>query len=74
MSREFTLEEPQQQGDEDAAGEEQLDQEVRAVFADLFHACSLRRAHSRTVSARGRRISSETRGPICPAAPMERSR
>ena len=63
---EFAPIEPEEERDQGAAREQELYEQVRTVFADLFHACSLRRRDSGTVSIRALRVTTETRGPICP--------
>jgi hypothetical protein len=40
MAREFTPEQPQQEGDERAAGKKQLHGEIRADTAEIFHTSS----------------------------------
>jgi len=44
MAREFTPEQPEQEGDQRAAGKKQLYGEIRAETAEIFHTSELRRA------------------------------
>jgi hypothetical protein len=60
MRRESTPEEPEQQRDKRAAGQQQLYEQVRTELAKLFHACSLRRRCSESIAGSSRAVTTET--------------
>jgi hypothetical protein len=50
MAREFTPEQPEQEGDQRAAGKKQLHGEIRAEAAEIFHTSSFGRRRAATMS------------------------
>jgi hypothetical protein len=60
MAPEFTPEEPEQERDQRAAGQEQFYEEIRTEGAELFHASTVGRAHSAGVSGLALPVTTET--------------
>src|SRR5688572_24954108 len=63
MAPEFTPEEPEQERDERAAGKKQLDGEIRAETAEIFHTASFGAPRSGPISAAFGAVTSETAYP-----------
>jgi len=63
MAPEFTPEEPQQEGDERAAGKKELHGEIGADSAEIFHTSSFGAPRSDPMSAARSAVTSETAYP-----------
>jgi len=63
MAREFTPEQPEQEGDQRAAGKKQLHDEIRAETAEIFHTLSFGAPRSDPMSGAPGAVTSETAYP-----------